>query len=153
MVLRALRVSPYLGRTFVDAEGEIGADQVVVLSYELRQDCFDSDPQVVGRILRVSGQTREVIGVMPPGFKVMTDAPGWNREYIGFVFQAYRLLDDLTVYENLDIPLSCRNVPGSKPASFVADILDCFSIVAKKDLYPSQLSGVGSSNSSRWLER
>ncbi len=64
-----------------------------------------------------------------------------NRDYIGFVFQAYHLLDDLTVYENLDIPLSYRNVRGSERASLVADALDRFNIVAKKDLYPSQLSG------------
>ncbi len=51
------------------------------------------------------------------------------------------LLDDLTVYENLDIPLSYRNVRGSERASLVADALDRFNIVAKKDLYPSQLSG------------
>ena len=64
-----------------------------------------------------------------------------NRDYIGFVFQAYHLLDDLTVYENLDIPLSYRNVRGSERASLVADTLDRFNIVAKKDLYPNQLSG------------
>ncbi len=64
-----------------------------------------------------------------------------NREYIGFVFQAYHLLDDLTVYENLDVPLSYRNIRGSERAAMVADTLDRFNIVAKKDLYPSQLSG------------
>jgi ABC-type lipoprotein export system ATPase subunit len=64
-----------------------------------------------------------------------------NKRYIGFVFQSYHLLDDLTVYENLDIPLSYRNIKGSERASMVADALDRFNIVAKKDLYPSQLSG------------
>ncbi len=64
-----------------------------------------------------------------------------NRENIGFVFQAYHLLDDLTVYENLDVPLSYRNIRGSERASMVADALDRFNIVAKKDLFPSQLSG------------
>lgn len=64
-----------------------------------------------------------------------------NKRYIGFVFQSYHLLDDLTVYENLDIPLSYRNIKGSERASMVADVLDRFNIVAKKDLYPSQLSG------------
>jgi putative ABC transport system ATP-binding protein len=64
-----------------------------------------------------------------------------NREYIGFVFQQYHLLDDLTVYENLEIPLSYRNVKRAERQSMVADVLDRFAIVAKKDLYPSQLSG------------
>jgi putative ABC transport system ATP-binding protein len=60
---------------------------------------------------------------------------------IGFVFQQYNLLDDLTVYENLDIPLSYRKVNKSERAAIVADTLDRFQIVAKKDLYPRQLSG------------
>jgi ABC-type lipoprotein export system ATPase subunit len=64
-----------------------------------------------------------------------------NRQYIGFVFQSYHLLDNLTVYENLDVPLSYRNIPRSQRASMVADVLDRFQIVGKKDLYPSQLSG------------
>ena len=64
-----------------------------------------------------------------------------NREYVGFVFQAFNLLDSLTVYENLDMPLSYRNIKGSERAAIVCDTLDRFGIVAKKDLYPSQLSG------------
>ncbi len=64
-----------------------------------------------------------------------------NKKYIGFVFQSYHLLDNLTVYENLDIPLSYRNVKSSERASIVCDILDRFQIVGKKDLYPNQLSG------------
>jgi putative ABC transport system ATP-binding protein len=64
-----------------------------------------------------------------------------NKRYIGFVFQQYHLLDDLTVYENLEVPLSYRDVPRSERAAIVADTLDRFSIVGKKDLYPSQLSG------------
>src|SRR3954469_3299553 len=64
-----------------------------------------------------------------------------NRQYIGFVFQSYHLLDSLTVYENLDVPLSYRNIPRGQRASMVAEILDRFQIVGKKDLYPSQLSG------------
>jgi ABC-type lipoprotein export system ATPase subunit len=63
------------------------------------------------------------------------------RERIGVVFQQYHLLDDLTVAENLDIPLSYRNVKASERAALVADTLDRFGIVAKKDLYPRQLSG------------
>ena len=64
-----------------------------------------------------------------------------NKRYIGFVFQSYHLLDDLTVAENLDVPLSYRNIKRSERAALVADSLDRFHIVGKKDLYPSQLSG------------
>src|SRR6188474_1385382 len=64
-----------------------------------------------------------------------------RNEQIGFVFQQYHLLDDLTVYENLDIPLSYRHYKKSERAAMVADVLDRFQIVGKKDLYPSQLSG------------
>jgi ABC-type lipoprotein export system ATPase subunit len=64
-----------------------------------------------------------------------------NRQYIGFVFQNFNLLDSLTVYENLETPLSYRNVKGSERASIVCDTLDRFGIVGKKGLYPSQLSG------------
>jgi putative ABC transport system ATP-binding protein len=64
-----------------------------------------------------------------------------NKQYMGFVFQQYHLLDDLTVAENLDIPLSYRNVPRSERQAIVADALDRFQMVGKKDLFPSQLSG------------
>jgi ABC-type lipoprotein export system ATPase subunit len=64
-----------------------------------------------------------------------------SKEHIGFVFQSYHLLDDLTVAENLEVPLSYRNVPRSERQSLVADSLDRFQMVGKKDLYPSQLSG------------
>ena len=64
-----------------------------------------------------------------------------NKRYIGFVFQQYHLLDDLTVAENLDIPLSYRDVKSSERQALVADSLDRFQIVGKKDLFPSQLSG------------
>ena len=64
-----------------------------------------------------------------------------NKQFIGFVFQQYHLLDDLTVYENLEIPLSYRDVKRSERAAIVADALDRFGMVAKKDLYPNQLSG------------
>jgi putative ABC transport system ATP-binding protein len=69
------------------------------------------------------------------------DRIGLNRQYIGFVFQQYHLLDDLTVYENLEIPLSYRNVKRKERQAMVADALDRFQIVGKKDLYPNQLSG------------
>lgn len=64
-----------------------------------------------------------------------------HREYIGFVFQAYHLIDDLTVYENLETPLLYKKIRGGERKSMVAEQLDRFSIVAKKDLFPSQLSG------------
>jgi ABC-type lipoprotein export system ATPase subunit len=64
-----------------------------------------------------------------------------NKRYVGFVFQQYHLLDSLTVYENLDIPLSYRNIKRSERQSIVGDTLDRFQMVGKKDLYPNQLSG------------
>src|SRR5688500_11356818 len=64
-----------------------------------------------------------------------------QKRHIGFVFQSYHLLDNLTVYENIELPLSYRDVKKSERQSIVADVLDRFGIVAKKDLYPSQLSG------------
>jgi len=63
------------------------------------------------------------------------------KKYFGFVFQSYHLLDSLTVYENLEIPLSYRNIKKSDRDAIVCDVLDRFQIVGKKDLFPSQLSG------------
>ena len=64
-----------------------------------------------------------------------------HKKYIGFVFQSYHLLDSLTVAENLDIPLSYRNIKKSDRESLVGDMLDRFQMVGKKDLFPNQLSG------------
>ena len=64
-----------------------------------------------------------------------------NKQHIGFVFQKYHLIDDLTVAENLDLPLSYRNIKPKDRAGIVAEALDRFGIVGKKDLYPGQLSG------------
>jgi ABC-type lipoprotein export system ATPase subunit len=64
-----------------------------------------------------------------------------HKQHIGFVFQSYHLLDHLTVYENLDVPLSYRDIRKAERDSMVCDILDRFQIVGKKDLYPNQLSG------------
>jgi ABC-type lipoprotein export system ATPase subunit len=64
-----------------------------------------------------------------------------NKRYIGFVFQQYHLLDQQTVYENLELPLSYRNIKRAERQAMVADVLDRFHIVGKKDLFPSQLSG------------
>ncbi|NYJ26311.1 ABC transporter ATP-binding protein [Allomuricauda sp. ARW1Y1] len=63
------------------------------------------------------------------------------KQYIGFVFQSYHLLDDLTVQENLEMPLIYKKVKGSERKAMVADMLDRFNIVGKKDLFPAQLSG------------
>ncbi len=64
-----------------------------------------------------------------------------SRRSIGMVFQSYHLLDDLTVAENIDLPLSYKNIPTTERQGMVADVLDRFRMVAKKDLFPSQLSG------------
>jgi putative ABC transport system ATP-binding protein len=63
------------------------------------------------------------------------------KQYIGFVFQQYHLIDELTVYENIETPLLYQDVKGSERKAMVADMLDRFNIVGKKDLYPTQLSG------------
>jgi ABC-type lipoprotein export system ATPase subunit len=63
------------------------------------------------------------------------------KQYIGFVFQAYHLIDELTVYENIETPLIYKNLKTSERKAIVADILDRFNIVGKKDLFPTQLSG------------
>lgn len=64
-----------------------------------------------------------------------------HKNHIGFVFQAYHLIDELTVYENLETPLLYKKVKGSERKGLVCDALDKFGIVAKKDLFPNQLSG------------
>lgn len=64
-----------------------------------------------------------------------------HKHYLGFVFQAYHLIEELTVYENIETPLLYRKVKSSERKAIVADMLDRFNIVAKKDLFPNQLSG------------
>ena len=63
------------------------------------------------------------------------------KSHIGFVFQAYHLIDELTVYENIETPLIYQDIKGSERRAIVADILDRFQMVGKKDLFPTQLSG------------
>ncbi len=65
----------------------------------------------------------------------------FHKQYIGFVFQSYHLIDELTVYENIETPLLYQKMSGSERKSMVCDILDRFAIVGKKDLFPNQLSG------------
>jgi putative ABC transport system ATP-binding protein len=77
-----------------------------------------------------------------PVHKLSTrDRSALNKQYVGFVFQQYHLLDHLTVAENLEIPLSYRDVKKREREAMVADALDRFNIVGKKDLFPNQLSG------------
>jgi ABC-type lipoprotein export system ATPase subunit len=64
-----------------------------------------------------------------------------HKNYIGFIFQAYHLIDELTVYENIETPLLYKGVSSSQRKSMVAELLDRFNMVAKKDLFPEQLSG------------
>jgi putative ABC transport system ATP-binding protein len=64
-----------------------------------------------------------------------------HRHYLGFIFQAYHLIDELTVYENIETPLLYKGVKSAQRKSMVAEILDKFQMVAKKDLFPEQLSG------------
>ncbi len=66
---------------------------------------------------------------------------GLYKQYIGFVFQAYHLIDELTVYENIETPLIYKDIKSSERKAIVADMLDRFNIVGKKDLFPAQLSG------------
>jgi ABC-type lipoprotein export system ATPase subunit len=95
-----------------------------------------------------------ILGMLDPGFVgeyhlldqpvhrlKAKDRAALSKKSIGFVFQQYHLLDDLTVAENLEVPLSYRDVKSAERASLVADALDRFRIVGKKDLYPNQLSG------------
>jgi len=78
----------------------------------------------------------EAVHALPPRKRVEL-----NKRHIGFVFQKYHLIDDLTVYENLEIPLSYRDVKPKERAAIVGETLDRFQMVGKKDLFPSQLSG------------
>src|SRR5512132_672801 len=78
----------------------------------------------------------EVVNKLKP-----RDRQELQKRNIGFVFQSFHLLDDLTVYENLELPLSYRDLKKSERQAIVGDVLDKFNIVGKKDLYPSQLSG------------
>lgn len=71
----------------------------------------------------------------------LRDRGDFARANVGFIFQQYHLIDDLTVRENLDLPLDYRNLPSAERKARVADILDRFNIVGKKDLFPRQLSG------------
>jgi putative ABC transport system ATP-binding protein len=66
---------------------------------------------------------------------------GFHRNFVGFIFQAFHLIDEITVYENIETPLVYKGVRASERKAMVAEMLDRFNIVAKKDLFPVQLSG------------
>ena len=127
-------------------------------TYVLRQVSFDIPRGDFVSVVGPSGAGKStllaVLGMLDHGWTgeyFLGDAPvhklppkeraALNRRHIGFVFQQYHLLDDLTVAENLDAPLSYRDIKRSERQAMVADALDRFGIVGKKDLYPRQLSG------------
>lgn len=127
-------------------------------SYALRRITFDIKPGEFVSIMGPSGAGKStllhIMGMhdsawsgeysllgQPIHALAQKDRAALQKRHIGFVFQSYHLLDNLTVYENIELPLSYRDVKKSERQSIVADVLDRFGIVAKKDLYPTQLSG------------
>lgn len=125
-LLRQLTLSIATGE-FVSIMGPSGAGKSTLLSILGMLDADFSGEYWFG--------DQPVHGLSPKARGVLA------RTAIGFVFQQYHLIDDLTVAENLDVPLSYRNVPTKERQAIVADTLDRFQMVGKKDLYPSQLSG------------
>jgi len=128
------------------------------MNYVLRRVTLDIAPGEFVTIMGPSGAGKStllsILGMLDPAFTGeyhfgeqavhamnAKQRQALAREHIGFVFQQYHLLDDLTVAENLSVPLDYRGVSKSDRTARVADVLDRFSIVGKKDLYPSQLSG------------
>jgi putative ABC transport system ATP-binding protein len=112
---------------FVSVMGPSGAGKTTLLNIlGLHDDDFAGEYELDGR----------AVHTLPRGERMAL-----QKKTIGFVFQSYHLLDDLTVAENLDLPLSYRNVAKAERQALVADTLDRFGIVGKKDLYPPQLSG------------
>ena len=112
---------------FVSIMGPSGAGKTTLLNIlGLHDGDFDGDYELAGEEVKRLDRKRRM---------------DLQKRTIGFVFQSYHLLDDLTVYENLELPLSYRNLPKPERQALVADTLDRFGIVGKKDLYPAQLSG------------
>jgi len=127
-------------------------------TYVLRRITLDVAPGEFVTVMGPSGAGKStllsILGMLDADFTgeyVFRDRPvhalnqeqrrALAREHIGFVFQQYHLLDELTVAENLSVPLDYRGVGKSERAARVADVLDRFNMVGKKDLYPRQLSG------------
>lgn len=112
---------------FVSVMGPSGSGKTSLLNVLGLMDAdFEGEYHLAGQeVHRLNGKQRQVL----------------QRDAIGFIFQHYHLLDDLTVAENLDLPLSYRDIKPAERRALVGDILDRFQIVGKKDLYPRQLSG------------
>src|SRR5690606_20983871 len=127
-------------------------------THVLRRSWLDFEPGEFDSIMQASGAGKSallhIIGMhdaswggeyflhgQPVHALGRRDRAELQKRHIGFVFQSYHLLDHLTVYENLDMPLSYRDIRKKERDSLVCDMLDRFQIVGKKDLYPSQLSG------------
>ncbi len=112
---------------FVSIMGPSGSGKTSLLNVLGLMDAdFEGEYHLAGNeVHRLNGKQRQAL----------------QREAIGFIFQHYHLLDDLTVAENLDLPLSYRDIRAAERKALVGDILDRFQIVGKKDLYPRQLSG------------
>lgn len=145
---------PLIALRHVEKVYEHGASRTYVLrrvSFDIREGEFVSvmGPSGAGKstILHILGMfdgewTGEYDFMGQPVHALAQKArSALHKQHMGFVFQSYHLLDNLTVYENLEIPLSYRDVKKSDRQSIVCDVLDRFQIVGKKDLYPSQLSG------------
>jgi putative ABC transport system ATP-binding protein len=125
-VLRQIRLSIASGE-FVTIMGPSGAGKSTLLSV-----LGMLDSEWTGEYCFLG----HAVHAMPPKKRVEL-----NKHHIGFVFQKYHLIDDLTVQENMDLPLSYRGIKAKDRAGIVAETLDRFGMVGKKDLYPSQLSG------------
>ncbi len=125
-VLRRINLAVREGE-FVSIMGPSGAGKSTLLHLlGMHDGAFSGNYQFLGQAVHALGRK---------------ERQALQKRHIGFVFQSYHLLDDLTVYENLEVPLSYRDVKKSERQAIVADVLDRFGIVAKKGLYPSQLSG------------
>ncbi len=125
-VLRKINLSVQAGE-FVTIMGPSGAGKTTLLN-------------IIGLLDSPMGGTYSFLG---EGLEKLKEKQrqAMHKEHMGFVFQAYHLIDELTVYENIETPLIYRGIKGKERKSMVANILDRFNIVAKKDLFPSQLSG------------
>jgi ABC-type lipoprotein export system ATPase subunit len=112
---------------FVSIMGPSGSGKSTLLHIlGLLDDSSDGEYRFLGEEVQRSGEKRRA---------------ELHKRHIGFVFQSYHLLDDLTVYENIEMPLVYRDVRTSERRALVGDVLDRFQIVGKRDLFPSQLSG------------